>query len=260
MRHLVALFLTPLVAFAGEGWLTDLDAAKKQAAAENKDILVDFTGSDWCGWCIKLDKEVFNTPAFKAQKDFVLVYLDFPRKKEIPAEQKVKNEALSKVWGVQGFPTIILANAQGEPYAQTGYKSGGPEAYLAHLADLKKQNTPAGIRALADEREARVVAGKQREARGAKMRAAVAAKDFAAASKLVEENFPADMPNRLLAIKMNQAGVSMQIDPENKARALSLLDEATKLAAGNERVLKSISSLRARIMSEEPAPAKPAAK
>jgi thioredoxin-related protein len=255
MRHLVAFLLAPVAVFAAEGWLTDLDAAKKQAAAEKKDILVDFTGSDWCGWCIKLDKEVFNTPAFKAQKDFVLVYLDFPRDKEIPADQKAKNDALSKAWGIQGFPTIILANAQGEPYAQTGYKPGGPEAYLAHLRELKKQNTPEGIKALAAEREERVALSKQREARGAKMRAAIAAKDFNAAAQIIEENFPADMPNRLLAVKLNQAGVSMQIDPENKARALGLLEEAAKAAEGNERALKNISMMKERINKQGAAPA-----
>jgi len=62
MKHLFALLLAPVAVMASEGWLTDLDAAKKQAAAEKKDILIDFTGSDWCGWCIKLDKEVFSTP------------------------------------------------------------------------------------------------------------------------------------------------------------------------------------------------------
>ena len=256
MRHLLALLLTPVAALAAEGWLTDLDAAKKQAAAENKDILIDFTGSDWCGWCIKLDKEVFATDAFKAQKDFVLVSLDFPRRKQLPAEQKAKNDALAQAWGIQGFPTIILANAKGEPYASTGYRPGGPEQYLAHLAELRKQNTPEGVKAMAADRQRQAEAGKAREARGAKMRAAVEAKDFDAASKLIEENFPADMPNRVAAVKMNQALLSLQIAPENKERALALLDEAAKGAVGNERALKAIASLRERVAAQgAPAPA-----
>ena len=250
MKHLLALLLAPLAAMASEGWLTDLDAAKKQAAAENKDILIDFTGSDWCGWCIKLDKEVFATDAFKAQKDFVLVSLDFPRKKQLPADQKAKNDALAQAWGIQGFPTIILANAAGEPYAQTGYQPGGPEKYLAHLAELRKKNTPEGVNALKAEREQAAAAAKQREARGAKMRAAVEAKDFAAAAKLVEENFPADIPQRASLVKFNQAMLSMQIDPTNKARALALLDEAAAGAAGNERALQAIASVRKRIEAE----------
>jgi thioredoxin-related protein len=259
MRSLLALLLTPVAALAAEGWLTDLDAAKKQAAAEKKDILIDFTGSDWCGWCIKLDKEVFATDAFKAQKDFVLVSLDFPRKKQLPADQKAKNEALAQAWGIQGFPTIILATADGEPYAQTGYQPGGPEKYLAHLAELRKKNTPEGVKALKAEREQAAVAAKEREARGAKIRAAIDAKDFDAAAKLVEANFPAEMPNRVIAVKMNQAILSMQIDPTNKARALSLLAEAEKAAAGNARVLQNIASIRKRIEAEG-APAAPAGK
>jgi len=258
MRNLLALLLTPVAALAAEGWLTDLDAAKKQAAAEKKDILIDFTGSDWCGWCIKLDKEVFSTPAFKAQKDFVTVVLDFPRKKELPADQKARNEALAQAWGIQGFPTIILANAAGEPYASTGYKPGGPEAYLAHLAELRKQNTPEGIQALKAEREKEAAVAKERAARGAKMRAAVEAKDFAAACKLTEENFPADMPDRVSIVKFNQAMLSMQIDPANKARALALLDEAAA-STKNPRALQGIAGVRKRIESEG-APAAPAGK
>lgn len=249
MRHLLALLLTPLAAFGAEGWLTDFEAAKKQAAAEKKDILVDFTGSDWCGWCIKLDKEVFSTPAFKAQKDFVLVSLDFPRRKEIPADQKAKNEALMRQWGVQGFPTIVLTNAAGEPYATTGYQPGGPEKYLPHLAELRKKNTPEGIRALKLAQEKAAVAAQERAARGAKLRAAVEAKDFAGACKLVEENFPADLPERVSMVKFNQALLSLQIDASNKARALALLDEASA-ATQNERAKQAIAGLRQRIESE----------
>ena len=254
MRHLLALLLAPVAALASEGWLTDLDAAKKQAAAEKKDILIDFTGSDWCGWCIKLDKEVFSTPEFKAQKDFVLVSLDFPRKKQLPAEEKARNEALMRQWSVQGFPTIILTNAAGEAYAQTGYQEGGPAKYLAHLAELRKQNTPEKIKEFA-ERSSQ--AGKQAEAArarraavGAKMKAAVDAKDFDAACKLIEENFPAEMANRAAAVKMNQALLSLQIEPENKQRALGLLDEALKGAAGNESAVAAITKLRERVAAE----------
>ncbi len=258
MRSLLALLLTPLAALASEGWLTDLDAAKKQAAAEKKDILIDFTGSDWCGWCIKLDKEVFSTAAFKAQKDFVLVSLDFPRRKELPADQKAKNEALAKAWGIQGFPTIVLANAAGEPYATTGYKPGGPETYLAHLADLRKKNTPEGVQALKAEREKEAVAAKEREARGAKVRAAIEAKDFEGACKLIEANFPADMPERASIVKFNQALMSLQIDPSNKARALALLDEAAA-STQNERAKQAIAGMRKRIEADG-APAAPAGK
>ena len=122
-----------------EGWTDDFTAAKADAAASGKDLLMDFTGSDWCGWCIRLREEVFDTEAFKAAApdNFVFVELDFPN--SVPQTDKVKaqNAALSQKFGVQGYPTIILADAAGRPYAQTVYQAGGAEAYLAHLDGLQ---------------------------------------------------------------------------------------------------------------------------
>lgn len=119
-------------------WVTDFESAKAEAAKSGKDLLVDFTGSDWCGWCIRLRKEVFDLPAFKpASKDFVFVELDFPHQKTLPEALKKQNEALQEKFGVTGFPTILLLDASGVPYAQTGYQPGGPEAYLKHLAELR---------------------------------------------------------------------------------------------------------------------------
>lgn len=133
-------FATLTSAFAGgEGWVTDFEAAKKSAAEGKKDLLLDFTGSDWCGWCIKLNKEVFDLEPFKTgTKDkFVLVELDFPRKKELEAKLKEQNEALQEKFQIQGFPTILLCDATGKPYAKTGYQAGGPEKYVAHLDELQ---------------------------------------------------------------------------------------------------------------------------
>ena len=141
----VALCLSTLSLSAADAWLTDLDEGIKVAKAEKKAILVDFTGSDWCGWCIRLKKEVFDQKEFAAAtKDFVLVELDYPQKKQQSAEVKAKNKALSEKFGIEGFPTIMLLDANGEPFAQTGYQAGGPVKYLAHLAELMKDNTPAG--------------------------------------------------------------------------------------------------------------------
>lgn len=125
---------------AGEGWGTDFEAAKAAAAKDNKDILMDFTGSDWCGWCIKLQKEVFTTDGFKqeAPKHFVLLELDFPQQKELPKELKEQNDKLQETYSIEGFPTILLTDAKGRPYAKTGYMPGGPEAYNTHLAELRK--------------------------------------------------------------------------------------------------------------------------
>ncbi len=121
-------------------WETDIDVAKKRAKDENKKILVDFTGSDWCGWCIKLKKEVFDKPEFQeyAKKNLVMLELDFPRKKELPAKEKEQNEKLSGEYQVEGFPTILLINSKGKELGRTGYQEGGPEKYVEHLKELLK--------------------------------------------------------------------------------------------------------------------------
>jgi thiol-disulfide isomerase/thioredoxin len=138
------LALGTLAGAAPEGWTSDFEAAKKQAAAEKKDLLIDFTGSDWCGWCIKLKKEVFDQQAFKdgVKDKFVLVEIDFPQdESKLTPEIKAQNEKLQEKYGVQGFPTIILADESGRPYATTGYEKGGPKAYLPLLDEKRKIKT-----------------------------------------------------------------------------------------------------------------------
>ena len=136
---IAGLLAAPALA-GGEGWVEDFDAAKQTASTEGKDLLIDFTGSDWCGWCIKLNEEVFSHDEFKdyAKSHFVLVELDYPRSKPQTAEIKAQNAKLRDEYGVRGYPTIILADAQGRPYAQTGYRPNGPEAYVEHLKQLQQ--------------------------------------------------------------------------------------------------------------------------
>ncbi len=125
-------------------WMTNYEQARKKAAQTGKGLLMDFSGSDWCTWCIKLDEEVFSHDVFKetATKDFVLVLLDYPHNKsKIPPEIQAQNEQLKQKHGIQGYPTVILADAKGRPYAKTGYQAGGPETYLRHLAELRQKGT-----------------------------------------------------------------------------------------------------------------------
>lgn len=124
---------------AGEGWTSDFDAAKAEAAKDNKSLLMDFTGSDWCGWCIKLNEEVFQKDAFKegVKDKFVLVELDFPQDtSKLSEETQKQNAELQEKYGIQGFPTIVLADAEGRPFATTGYQEGGAESYVEHLDKL----------------------------------------------------------------------------------------------------------------------------
>jgi thioredoxin-related protein len=137
---LAAICICSTALAASEGWTSDFEAARKQAAEEKKDLLMNFTGSDWCGWCIRLKKEVFDQETFKekAPENFVLVELDHPQDESLISDEvRKQNEELSKKYGIEGFPTLVLADAAGRPYATTGYREGGPEAYLKHLAELR---------------------------------------------------------------------------------------------------------------------------
>lgn len=121
-------------------WETDFELAKQRAKDEKKDMLVDFTGTDWCGWCIKLKKEVFDQPAFQeyAKKHLIMVELDYPRKKVLPENLKKQNAELAEKYEIQGYPTILLLNSKGREVARTGYQEGGPDKYIDHLKELLK--------------------------------------------------------------------------------------------------------------------------
>jgi len=137
-------------AIAHEGWIADFDEAVKVAKAEKKDLFVDFTGSDWCGWCKKLDAEVFSKEEFltAVKKDFVLVSLDYPHDEAVKAKvpNPKRNTELSEKYGIRGFPTILLMTPDGNVYGQTGYQKGGPTKYVEHVAELRTK----GKKELAD--------------------------------------------------------------------------------------------------------------
>ena len=127
---------------AAEGWKTDYTAALAEAAKENKMVLLDFTGSDWCGWCIKLQKDTFSKSEFKkfAQESLVLVELDFPRGKTQSDELKKQNEELAEKFGVQGFPTLVLLDPQGKDATRNvGYLQGGPEAFIQWVESARNR-------------------------------------------------------------------------------------------------------------------------
>ncbi len=123
------------------GWLTDFEQAKAISAKTGKPMLLDFTGSDWCGWCIKLDKEVFETEQFKqfADENLVLVKLDFPRKKKLPADEVKRNRALMQRFGVRGFPTLIVLNSDDKQIGKLGYMRGGPEPFIEKTKSIIAQ-------------------------------------------------------------------------------------------------------------------------
>jgi protein disulfide-isomerase len=144
MKKILVTLATLLVlagAYAADSnWQTDLPKAQAQAAKESKMVLLNFTGSDWCSWCVKLHKEVFSQPAFQeyAKANLVLVEVDFPQRKKLSAEQKKANDALAAKYSIQGYPTIIVLNSAGKKVGELGYQPGGPKAFIAALEKLKK--------------------------------------------------------------------------------------------------------------------------
>ena len=143
---LAALAAFSLQATAAElTWHTDMAKALKTAQTEKKAVLVDFTGSDWCEFCIKLDNEVFATKEFAefAAKNLVLVKADFPRKTKLAPELQKANEALRDQYAkpFQGYPTIVLVSAAGKKLGETvGYAPGsGPKAYIKELTNILKK-------------------------------------------------------------------------------------------------------------------------
>ncbi len=120
MKKLLALLCSLIVithvSSAAVGWTDNYEKALAQAKTEKKLVLLDFTGSDWCGWCIKLDKEVFSKPAFKtfAKDNLIGVTVDFPQGKKLPKHTVDQNEKLKKEHQVNGFPTIVLLDAEGK--------------------------------------------------------------------------------------------------------------------------------------------------
>ena len=128
-------------------WETDINKAIAVSNKTKKPMLLFFTGSDWCGWCIRLQKEVLKTAEFKtwAEKNVVLVELDYPRSKPQSEAIKNQNNGLQQIFGIQGFPTVYFATAKvkgGKPsytgIGSTGYVAGGPKAWLAEADGILK--------------------------------------------------------------------------------------------------------------------------
>lgn len=127
-------------------WLEDLPAAQAQARTENKLILVDFQGSDWCRYCIQFHDEIADTPEFQAwaAQRLVLVNVDFPRHTAQEPARVQANRALAERYAIEGFPTLLLLNADGTVLARLGYRPGGLLPWLAQLEPFVTAAPTAG--------------------------------------------------------------------------------------------------------------------
>lgn len=131
-------------------WLTSMDKAMEISTKEKKPIMLFFTGSDWCGWCMRLQKEVFFKPEFAkwAKENVVLVELDFPRKKQLDPALQQQNYGLQNALRVQGYPTIWFITAEKKAdgkvnlsqLGSTGYVAGGPEAWISGANQILANN------------------------------------------------------------------------------------------------------------------------
>lgn len=138
---LITLFLVGAFATQAQElkWYTDVKEAITVSNKEQKPMLMFFTGSDWCGWCIRLQNEVLKTPEFTkwAKDNVILVELDYPRRTPQTPEIKNQNNELQQAFGIQGFPTVFFTSAESKDgkvnfkgLGQTGYVAGGPSAWL----------------------------------------------------------------------------------------------------------------------------------
>ena len=131
---------------ASMAWKTDYKKAQEEAKASHKLVLLNFTGSDWCGWCTQLDRVILNQQQFKdyASKNLVLVVIDFPRRngpawKGQSVELKKQNMELAEKFNVEGFPTLVVLSPEGKTvWRYDGYYDGGLAAFLAELDKARK--------------------------------------------------------------------------------------------------------------------------
>ena len=155
MKKIIVTLLLVLGSLSVEAqeltWHKDMKKAIEISKKENKPLFLFFTGSDWCGWCIRLQKEVFKTPEFIdwAKKNVVLVELDFPRKSTQSDAEKQQNMELQQVFAVRGYPTVHFVKAgelngktNFEQLGNTGYVAGGPTAWLNVANPIIQKFTP----------------------------------------------------------------------------------------------------------------------
>ena len=138
---LLAGFALWTAAAADLDWQTDVPKALAQAKTDNKLVFMDFTGSDWCIWCKKMDEDTFAKPEFAdyAKKKLVLVQLDFPNGKTQSDDLKKANKALAEKFKVEGFPTLLALKPDGTvAWRVDGYLEGGPKALINKLDGAQK--------------------------------------------------------------------------------------------------------------------------
>ena len=127
-----------------QNWQTDFEEAKRIASEQNKNIIIIFSGSDWCAPCIKLDKNIWQSEVFKSEaaEEWVLVKANFPRKKanELSKEQTEHNRKLAEKYNIEGsFPLVVILDKSGKVLGKMGFKNVTPEEYITMIHALEKK-------------------------------------------------------------------------------------------------------------------------
>lgn len=130
------VFAATALSAVGVNWKTDYNQALQESQQTGKPVLLFFTGSDWCGWCKRLDKEVFQTPEFVGAMGDKLIFveLDFP----MSGKASQQHQQLRDKHGIKGYPTVILIDGQEKVLGRTGYQAGGGKSYATHLQSFLK--------------------------------------------------------------------------------------------------------------------------
>lgn len=133
---------TQTVTECGLEWMTNLEEAQRVAMETGKPILMLFTGTDWCHWCIRLRQHILYTDIFReyARQTFVLVMIEFTKRHPQPDDVRTYNHALMERYNIAAFPTILILDQDGKKQAFTTYRPGGPEKFIEHLNGLLEGN------------------------------------------------------------------------------------------------------------------------
>lgn len=144
MKKLIVLltaFFTACSVFAGIDWYDNFGKAQEESKKTGKPILMLFTGSDWCGFCIRMDKAAFSKPGFQEfiQSNFVMFKADFPRRTKLQPGIAAQNNDLAEQYGIRGFPTVLITNSEGAVLARTGFIRGNESAYKAEYEKILRR-------------------------------------------------------------------------------------------------------------------------
>lgn len=252
MKRTAAILLIFLgvhaAAIAADAWIADLEEARKLAVKNRKDILLEFTGSDWSPACIELRKQVLDTEAFsRFARRFVLVRIDFPRKTKMPEELLERNRAIASTFSVTSYPTLLLLDGKtSEEFGRiTGYGGKERAAYVAELAAFK--NTPedrAQRRKSQDDRAAELKEMRNNERL---IEEAIRALDYPAAARVIDALYKDVKTPQLALGTLNKAVLSHRIDPKALERTWKLLQQALFEAENDADLSKSVLATARRI-------------